>query len=338
MKLTHVLALLPIVGVPAFGSATTVQVTANVGDVAPFQFEISVAGKPVCALTRPDAKTPPAACRFDFPADAQRITANGSYAWTDSESRKLRSLKGSQAFDVLDFAAAGKHLSTPDASYGERIKAFIGATRAFAHTHKVEYSDASLETAKPVTQSAIDAAQKRLGFALPIDFVSLLRTTGPLVIDDHSVMGVDDINDAYTQMLKVWGTPEAAMQDDYNENFRAVLKTSTLLFTEVGDGYGGLLYRPGKTKTCGDAPSYYWTSQEGGTTLLKQADGHCVDFSGAFRWVLNRFVVDSLANEINESSEQPVILIDSSTGVQTLQLTVDTGDTFHVALNLPWSE
>lgn len=54
-------------------------------------------------------------------------------------------------------------------------------------------------------------------------------------------MPMKDIDSAYAQMRNVWETPEDAMQQDYSEPMRTLLKNSVLLFTESGDGYGGLL-------------------------------------------------------------------------------------------------
>ena len=215
------------------------------------------------------------------------------------------------------------------------MAAFIQATDQFA---KQQLSDhyTLIEAGHAVDAKALAAAEKRIGFALPTDFLSMQRRIGALRLGDHSMMSVDELNDAYTQMVKVWGTPEDAMQKEYSEKFRAALKASTLLFTEVGDGYGGLLYRPGKTQACGDQGTYYWTSQEGGTSVLKQADGRCMDFAAAMRWVLNGFLVEDFAEYVSEEMDHAV-LIDTSAGVQAVQLTVPAGDAFDVALRASWS-
>jgi hypothetical protein len=123
------------------------------------------------------------------------------------------------------------------------------------------------------------------------------------------------------------------MADDYSPKMQELLRASTLLFTEVGDGLGGLLYRPPPTKACGERGIFYWTSQEGGEHNLS-AKGACPDFAGAFRWLLEGFVVSDLADRLDE--EKGIVLIDSSTGGQTLRLEVSEGPGFAVGLARRW--
>jgi hypothetical protein len=192
-----------------------------------------------------------------------------------------------------------------------------------------------IEAKAPADTKALAAGATRVGFALPPDFLSLLRSVGDFSIGDHSLMAAGELDDAYAQMLHVWGTPEEAMQSDYSEKFRDVLKHSTLLFTEVGDGYGGLLYRPGKTQACGEAGTYYWTSQEGGTEVLKNPDGSCMDFNAAMRWILDGFVIDELAESVGEELAHTV-LIDSSGAAPEIELALSTGDSVEVTLRGTW--
>jgi hypothetical protein len=169
--------------------------------------------------------------------------------------------------------------------YGARVAALVAQLQRTV-------PDAAIETREPPTQAALDAAQERLGFALPPDFVSLQLAVGALAIGDSALMRADEIEVAYAQMIHVWGTPEPALAEEYDAKFIEELRHGVLLYTEVGDGYGGLLYRPGPTRACGAAGVYYWTSQEGGTRRLLNPDGSCMDFRAAWRWVLEHALED----------------------------------------------
>jgi len=328
------LGLALILAGAASAAAATLEVSAGLDDFATAELTLSVEGKPLCKLSKTtEAKTPaPTSCRFELGTDAKTLHVQGSYRPT---GLLARTIKGETNIRLLNFAVAGQILAPSDKPYGDRMAAFIQATDQFA---KQQLSDhyTLIEAGHAVDAKALAAAEKRIGFALPTDFLSMQRRIGALRLGDHSMMSVDELNDAYTQMVKVWGTPEDAMQKEYSEKFRAALKASTLLFTEVGDGYGGLLYRPGKTQACGDQGTYYWTSQEGGTSVLKQADGRCMDFAAAMRWVLNGFLVEDFAEYVSEEMDHAV-LIDTSAGVQAVQLTVPAGDAFDVALRASWS-
>lgn len=313
--------------------ATSIELEAGLDDVASAHLTVLADGKPVCELSKPadDKTTTSATCCFQFNS---RITA-----WQVTGSYRLpglpgRTLKGEKTIKVLDFGVATKFLTPSEQPYGERMASFVEATNRFVHQHMPDYVGL-IDTHDAATAAALDAAAKRVGFALPPEFVSMQRRVGALGMNDHSMMKAEDLADAYTQMVHVWGTPEDAMQSEYSKPFQTMLRNSTLLFTEVGDGYGGLLYHPGKTKSCGDAGAYYWTSQEGGTSVAKHEDGRCMDFAAAMRWVFNYFVVDDVAEKISEEVPDAV-LVDSNMQRLPVELSIQTGDYFGMTLRARW--
>jgi len=340
MRLTHRFTLVPIsLGIAlslgsTAGIAATLEVTARLDDLTSAEISLGAEGKTLCKLSKPaDAKsTAVTSCRFEIGADTKTLQVQGSYR---PAGFLARTIKGEVNVRLLNFAVAGQELAPSGKPYGERMAAFIQATDRFAKQQLPDHYTL-IQAGHAVEPKALAAAEKRVGFALPPEFLSMQRSVGALRLGDHGVMTVDELNEAYTQMVKLWGTPEDAMQSEYSEKFRAVLKISVLLFTEVGDGYGGLLYRPGKTQACGDQGTYYWTSQEGGTSVLKQADGRCMSFEAAMRWVLNGFLLDEFAEYVSEEMEHAV-LIDTSDGVQAVDLSVQPGDNFDVTLRAHWS-
>lgn len=297
---------------------------------------VSVDGKEACAIriakAAADVHEKPA-CRFELPASASKLSVRGEYTGVHGSSNKRYRYEGEQSWPLVDFAPVGNRLTQAGKPYGERVADFLAAAKAFAGKQLGAEAVQSLEPAAPAGADEIAAAEKRLGYALPADFVSIQRTVGAFRIGDHGLMRAADIADADTQMRKVWGTPEDAMQESYSDQARANLRASTLLFTEVGDGYGGLRYRPAPTKACGDQPYYQWISQEGGNSALRHPDGRCMDFAAAFRWLLEGFLIDDFADEL--ASEKGAVLIDSSAGTQSL--TLDTAaERFGVELRVRW--
>ncbi|HEY6940176.1 hypothetical protein [Dokdonella sp.] len=319
--------LAALVGTPA--AAVPVEVRSPLQD-ARIDLVIDVDGAPACSVRRDVARDAARSvlCRFELAQGPHALRAHGGYALRGDGGERTR--KGEQAIALLDFAPAAALLAKPGRPYGERVDAFIQATRAFAREHGVEVY---LDAGTPAGAATLDAARQRLGFDLPADFVSMQRTVGAIRIGDHSMTSAADLRDAYGAIVKDWGTPEAAMREDYSPDMQEFLRASTLLFTEVGDGLGGLLYRPPPTKACGARGIYYWTSQEGGDENLS-ANGACPDFAAAFRWLVEAFVIDELADAL--ADEHGSVLVDTSTGAQALELELVEGDAFGIGLARRW--
>jgi len=313
----------------ASAQATTVEIYPYLDPGATVDLALQVNGESRCTIKIAGGAQNlyKAACRFELPAAGASIGARGTYA-----AAKGKSVHVEHSWRVVDFAAVGGPLSQPGKPYGERMAAFIPAAAAFAVKHLGATYRGAIEAGQPASQADIEAAEKRLGYALPADFVSMQRKVGALTIGDHYLTPIGSVNDADTQMRKLWGTPEEAMRESYSEARRADLRASTLLFTEVGDGLGGLRYRPAPTKVCGSRDLYEWVSQEGSDRVLKNADGSCMDFAAAFRWVLEAFLIDGWSDELDGEG---VLLVDSSAAVQVLRLRSELGAD-GVALDVAW--
>jgi len=316
-------------------AAEPVEVSAPLSRGVEVELAVLVDGKAVCSLKGKDAgegggTAAEPNCRFDLSPAARSLQVRGRYT-TKDDGGKATSHVGEQVVPLLDMAPLSKRLLDEQQPYGKRVGAFIEALRVLARENGV---GADIETGKPVDAATVAAAEKRLGFALPRDFASLQRTLGAIRIGDHSMTEVSSLRDAYSAIVKDWGTPESSMADDYSPAMQDLLHASTLLFTEVGDGLGGLLYRPPPTKACGERGIFYWTSQEGGEHNLSAKDA-CPDFAGAFRWLLEGFVVADFADRLDE--EKGIVLVDSSMGSQTLRLEVSEGPGFAVGLARRWN-
>jgi hypothetical protein len=321
------LGLAACLGMTGVACATSIDLRLEPGYADHIDVGVIADGHAVCTIKAGSANAGPDNCRFDLPAATHSLIVRGSYQRADKH------FAGEQQVTLLDFAVANSPAA--EKNYRERVVQFAAATDRFAREHLPKPLH-FIEPAGPVDPASIEAAEKRLGFALPEDFVSLQHSVGAIAMNDSRITPISQIDNAYVQMLKVWGTPEDALQEDYSESFRALLKTSVLLFTESGDGYSGLLYNPGASKTCGSSGTYYWTSEEGGTHVLKNPDASCMNFAQAFHWILNGLVLDRVAEAIGDVNT-PTALIDSSSGAQTLRLSFNThADAFDVYLRGQW--
>ena len=311
--------------------AAPVELSAGLWSGMTARVEVLVGDTAVCTLQRADAASDAEpTCRFELPLATARLRLRGEYATPKDGGGRLRHA-GERAIALLDFAPVSRELDATQRPYGERVAAFLRKLRAFERQQRV---DAGIGTGTPETAAAIAAAEQRLGYALPPELASLLRTVGAIEVGDHSMTAAASLRDGYSAIVKDWGTPEAAMAEDYGPRMQTFLKASTLLFTEVGDGLGGLLYRPPPTKACGERGIYYWTSQESGDENLS-ANGACPDFAGAFRWLLEGFAIGALADDL--ADERDVVLIDTATGTQPLKLQFSDEPGFAVGLARRWN-
>lgn len=328
-------ALLVAISGPAFAVPVTINLHPMVGASAALDLELQVDGRVVCAISKAAGiKSPAEPCRFELPLDARSVRVRGSYGDADGRADARWTREGEGVARLIDFAPVSRTLESPATPYGERMRAFIAATQRFVHDRLPSHGG-MIRAGDPAAAPAIEAAEKRLGYALPADFVSMQRTVGAVAIGDHGVTPIAQITDALTQIRTQWGTPEAALNEEYSDAQQAALKSSTLLFTEVGDGLGGVRYRPAPNAACAKDPAFIWMAQESDTQVLKSADGRCMDFAGAFRWLLEGFLISDIASALGE--QEPTVLLDTSTGPQVLTLDLDRhGTAFGVSLTRAW--
>lgn len=311
--------------------AVQIDVRGDLGGLRGADLAIADGDRTLCTL-KPAADGFGSLCRFELPAGTRALALRGRY----TSSGGLRVRQGERHYAVLDLGPATRELAATERPYGERVAAFL---RQFERlTRREGRAGPDTEVSVRLFGAAeIAAAEKRLGYPLPVDYVSLLRSVGSLSFGDDWTTRPDEIENAYDQMLHLWGTPAEAMAEDYSEKMRAALKKSVLLFNEAGDGYGGLLYRPGPTSACGEQGVYAWTSQEGGTDRLLNSDGSCMDFAAAFRWLIEWRLLETESEDLAEDSGAPTLVIDGAASLMKLRLDVDSGaDTFALTLSGHW--
>ena len=244
---------------------------------------LEAAGASSCAIRFTGSGKALDACLLAIPASATELRLSGEVTWRDGDGR-TRTAKGTQRWKLLDVSPMAGPLRDASRPLGEGMKALLAARPAFERGSGglVEEIERTRGTEK-ATPQAVAAAEKRLGYRLPDGYASLVTTLGDVGLGDMSFTRPESIADAYTQMTTLWGSPREVLEEELTPKARAYYGSGTILFTEVGDGYGGLLYRPGPVAACGGGPAFSWFHQDEilAPRLLRRADGSCMDFAAA---------------------------------------------------------
>ena len=291
------------------------------------QAALSAGGQPCqLAWSGRDARL---SCALALAPAATEMTLTGEL----SRESGRRMQKGTMRWQVIDIGPALRHLRDRTRPMGDRFRAFVREKAAFEARHAAVLEGFGLSNAEADSPAAIADAEKRLGFSLPADHRHLLSTVGALIIGDSSMTRAAETRRSYEAVIKDWDTPKADLDKDLSKATRALLEASALLFTQVGDGYGGLLYRPSGEAACGGGPAYYWIHQDGidEARLLTRHDGTCADYADA---LMRPLAEDGLQRY--EDTEPGVVVVDrSAPGPMRLQLT-DDGNGFVFRLRPDW--
>ena len=276
-------------------------------------------------------------CRFDLALTAGELVLRGRIEGRHWESGERRERSGERRWRLLDFGPVSAPLARRDGDYGERFAEYAERLEAFGRREIGEdaWYGPWIEAEEPASSAQLDAAAARLGHALPPDYVALLRRVGAPSIGDNYFTAADDLRNGYEAMIHDWGTPREDMEQ-LSPAGKRMLESTTLLFTEVGDGLGGLFHRPAPVEKCGGGGAFYWYHQESGDgmELVRNSAGDCADFAESVWWLLEEYVTAEVADEL----EAGRLLLDSNLRGQALVLSIDAFSeaSFDVTLEPRW--
>ncbi|MFM9966449.1 MAG: hypothetical protein ACKV2Q_35175 [Planctomycetaceae bacterium] len=268
-----------------------------------------------------------------WPESASSASVSGELNFTHYK-RGPQVACGSHELPLIDLAPLTKPLRDNSLPMAERLKQFITAQQAFEAKHKALFDGESRVLEIPDEKSPhadIVAAEKRLGFVLPNEHVRLLEDFGPFLVDDSAMLPAKSLKNAFDQMLHDWETPRAKL-DELPAKTQALLKTTVLLYTEVGDGYGGWLYQP--PQTASDRPSFWWIHQDDiiRPRRLTNQDGSLKNYSQALLWLLTQQVLE----RYEDTPEECVFVDRSSPGKLKYRLIPDDKPALRGELWLDW--
>ncbi len=333
----NAVVLLLVVGCCASAQAGEIDVSTYWSAQGDNHFSFSADAKPLCQFTgrSPSDENPTLGhCRFTLPPGAKQLIVSGDYTaqWWDGNKNKTAHSKGEHKFVVRD----GTPLSAPlrDASLGlsERWHRAAAAAAKFV----LDGGDsAQMDFGKKSTPAELDAAEKRLGFALPADYRKLLLEVGPVRFGDSAVADAALLRSAYDTLLKEWGYAEGGTPKWIGPAATALLQHSSLLFFEVGDGMGAELYLPAPNMACGDKPGYLWLHEESLPEDVRNlVDGKldCSSFDAVMLKFHQHYVVAELAQQQMEEKGELVIDTGAPSYALSLHYAADPDGKFSVTL------
>jgi len=236
-------------------------------------------------------------------------------------------LEGEWRWRVLDLAPLLAPLRRASTPWAERVRSFSTQVAEFEATHAGTVEPMGWSMAEPDTAATVAAAEARLGFRLPAGHATLLTRGRPEIGDSFTVPAARLARTA-TTITRDWESPAPRLDADV----QALYDASTLLFTEVGDGYGGLVYRPADAACQGQA-GFYWIHQDAiaRPRLLRTTDGVCRSYEQAMVWV-----IATLGLQTYGDTSPDVAVLDLSAAVAHARLDLDDGRQFRWRLQLDW--
>lgn len=283
---------------------------------------LEIPGAPPCAFAlRGDGKEE-VACSVPLPASADFVRLTGEIRWKHWQKGK-RVSKGTQSWKVLDVAPMATPLRDTSRPLAERMKALLAARPAFERSSGglLEESEGRIEAGSRSSASDLAAAERKLGYRLPDGYASLVTGLGAPTIGDSYFERPVSLGDAFEQMGVGWGTPRTVLEKGLSPAAKALYRSGTILFTEAGDGYGGLLYQPAPVAECGGSAAFSWFHQDDiqRATILRRADGTCMDFPAA----VLRVIAEQLFAQYDDTGDSGIVVDRSSPRPFRLELVHD---------------
>lgn len=299
------------------------------------ELSLKVGSREVAKVTLRGSEKDVTIGKFVWPEGAASASVSGELRFTHYD-RGPQVTRGSQEWKVIDLAPLTKPLRDASLPIAERLKRLIAAQETFEAKH-VALVDGTSRLFEPpdkrATRAEVQAAEKRLGFSLPVEHVQLLEDFGTFTVEDSLMMPVELLKNAFDQMEQDWETPRERL-DRLPTKTKQLLRSSVLLYTESGDGYGGWLYQPPVEPN--GKPSYFWIHQETITRQrrLTNRDGSAKNYSQALLWLLTQQVI----SRYGEGSDKCVFVDRSSPATLKYRLVPGHNPAFEATLYLEWEE
>lgn len=333
-----------LVAMMASGSATTtIEVRTDWVPEGTAEFSFWALGRELC---RYSGRAPEGAnlergrCRFELPADAKELEVRGAFerdTWLRREQRlAVRRAQGSRTFRLRDLSALTRPLRDERSSWGERICRSLAAQSALAA--ELEGEELLRVTGPPVAAEDLDAAEQRLGAALPAGYRALMQEVGPISLGSASVVAPGDL-ETFDRTLASWGYRSSGRWLDWvTAPMVARAARTAAFYLEPGDGTGAQLLALGEEAACpGGLATAMVHDESMADDLERLAAGEwtCTTFDELFVAWHARSVIDGYKGLLVEDDDtQPQVLLDTSAPSQVLHLRYETDErgTFRVDL------
>lgn len=224
---------------------------------------------------------------IELPASVRELRLTGTLRWTHFAAG-MQTSHVQQVLPVVDLSPLVTPLRDKHSPWHERLGRMQAAQQQFEQRHPELIEETAFEwkPGKRCTAAEVAAAEQRLGFELPAEHHELLTSAGAWTLNESFVTSPADLQRADQQLVRLWDTP-ASNVTTLSAATRSILRDSVILYTQVGDGYAGLLYRPSRGAT---PEAWYWLSQDGldSPKLLKNSDGSVRNYSQVLLWLFSQ--------------------------------------------------
>lgn len=267
-----------------------------------------------------DGESSKGSCRLDLPDGTEVLTLRGRLVKSSSAlfgRKKTQTIEGHVDFRVRDASPLLDALRDTTRPVAERWRRTLEAEKAFTEAMDLF---SVLDVGERATAAEVDAAEKRLGFALPATYRDLVTGLGPLQVGDSYVPGPDHLQTAAETVLEDWSYGEEGIPSWMSPRALERFRRAVILFVDVGDGVGGAFFLAPTNAACGDRFASTFFHEE----YLSEAAADiandnltCESFDEALTERAGYLVIDAHESNLTDRGE---ILIDFSSPEQKLVL------------------
>jgi hypothetical protein len=255
------------------------------------EISFSLDGKKVCQIKSSVKTKGNNTCRFTAPAGHHRLMLDGN-VMVRYEGKKVRRVV-QQTFALLDAAPITTTLRDLSKPAQTRIPLFLAMHDAVLQDRAKLLGEAMpekiLKKIQPDLPADIVAAEKRLGFAIPMAFRQILTTVGPLDFGDSTMLRAKRLRRFFGEdIYGVWGIELTDLEKKLGKNAVEFAKASTMLYEHIGDGTDALVYRPSGDAQCKNGPAFYWILNDSDAVnpIINQR-GQCATDEEALNWLID---------------------------------------------------
>lgn len=329
------MAFLLVAMMTSKAATTTVEVRTDWVPEGTAEFSFYADGRELCRFSGrapAGANLERGSCRFELPSGARTLEVRGSFertTWLRRQQRtEVRKAQGSRTFRLRDLSALTTPLRDPQLSWSQRISRSLAAQATLAPDFEGE--ELLRVVGAPVAVDDLDAAERRLGGALPAGYRALMQEVGPVALGSASVVAPAEL-ETFERTLASWGYRSSGQWLEWiTPEMIAQASRAFALYTEPGDGTGAQLVALGRPHVCpGQVATTFVHDDSMAEDLERLVAGplECVSFEELFLTWHARSVIDGYKGLlVEDEGDTPQVVIDTSAPEQIVRLGYETDE------------
>jgi hypothetical protein len=236
-------------------------------------------------------------CKFTISHGTKRLRLSGE--WIPKNGKRSTFDKTWQLMDFAPFTGDLYNFSRP---LIDRVISFNKKLLATEIEFEGDFRNVLALREATSQEADFDAAELRLNVKLPMALRELLRYR--IAINEQSqFFDATRLDFVAAEAMRNWGYngPGPNLDDVTSPEIKTLYERSVLVFTEVGDGCGGLAWDPSGAGE-GD---WFWVHEEfiAKPVFLRRVDGQPLPAADALLNVIQRFVIPTLSDSLEYSAD-----------------------------------